>query len=281
MNPFRMERLFNSSSGNCINVAIDHGISGESELLAGIERIGDAVDTAVSASPDAVQLSVGHAPILQSRRGAQKPALVLRTDFSNIYGADIPDVRFCTVMEDAVEQAVRLDAASVVCNLFDIPDAPEVRMQCVANIHRLRAECSRLGMPLMVEPLVFRRERGRGAYLSDGDTGKILALVRQAVELGADVIKADPTTELGDYDQVIAVSAVPVLVRGGGRASDREILDRTEAVMAAGARGIVYGRNIVQHEDPARMIAALAAIVHHGSTAADAESILAKVPAGV
>ena len=55
-----------------------------------------------------------------------------------------------------------------------------------------------------------------------------MPLVRQAVELGADVIKADPTDDLDDYGRVIeAAGGVPVLVRGGGRASDEEILART------------------------------------------------------
>lgn len=270
---YRLERLFNSSSGNCINVAVDHGISGEYELLDGIEDHASAVDVVVSAGPDAVQLSAGAAHLLQSRPGAQKPALVLRTDFSNIYGQTIPDVRFCSVMEGAVEQAVRLDAASVVANLFDVPDAPEIRMQCVTNILRLRAECSRLGMPLMIEPLVFKRDRV-GPYGSDGTTSKIVALVRQANELGADVIKADPTTNVDDYGKVTQVSTVPVLVRGGGRATDDEILLRTEQVLAHGARGIVYGRNIVQHENPAGMVRALKHIVHDGGNARSAAQIL-------
>ncbi len=40
---------------------------------------------------------------------------------------------------------------------------------------------------------------------------------------------------------------MPVLVRGGGRASDEEILRRTYEVMRQGAAGIVYGRNVMQH----------------------------------
>ena len=46
--------------------------------------------------------------------------------------------------------------------------------------------------------------------------------MRQAVELGADVIKADPTDDLSDYPSVIELTGgVPLLVRGGGRAATR------------------------------------------------------------
>ena len=54
----------------------------------------------------------------------------------------------------------------------------------------------------------------------DGDITKILPLVRQAVELGADVIKADPTDDPEEYHKVIQTARVPVLVRGGGKAND-------------------------------------------------------------
>ena len=46
--------------------------------------------------------------------------------------------------------------------------------------------------------------------------------------------------------------------------SDTELLARTHAVLAAGAAGIVYGRNIIQHPAPATITRALMALVHHG-----------------
>jgi fructose-bisphosphate aldolase, class I len=105
----------------------------------------------------------------------------------------------------------------------------------------------------------------------DGDLEKILPLVRQAVELGADIIKADPTDDVSAYHQVVEIAGrIPVLVRGGGKAPDREILERTEGLIQEGAAGIVYGRNIIQHADPAGMTRALMAVVHQGATATEA-----------
>ncbi len=67
-----------------------------------------------------------------------------------------------------------------------------------------------------------------GGYLVDGDTERIVTLVRQAKELGADIIKADPTDDVGDYRKVIEVAGdVPVLVRGGGRSMTEPSLERT------------------------------------------------------
>ena len=100
-------------------------------------------------------------------------------------------------------------------------------------------------------------------------------MVRQAVELGADIIKADPTDDVTEYHQVIEIAGrIPVLVRGGGKAPDQEVLQRTEALIQQGAAGIVYGRNVIQHRHPAGMTRALLAIVHEGATAAQAAALL-------
>ena len=176
----------------------------------------------------------------------------------------------CAVVIPAMSVAVS-DATCVVVNLFRIPGEPEVMDQCIQNILRIKPECDRFSVPLMVEPLVFQPNTKAGGYMVDGDLDKILPVVRQAVELGADIIKADPTDAVVDYHRVVEIAGrIPVLVRGGGKAADAEILARTETLIQQGAAGIVYGRNIIQHTDPAGMTRALMAIVHDGATAAEA-----------
>ena len=271
MKSYRLNRLFNAQSNRCFDVAVDHGFFNEGGFLKGIEDIGEAVATLVEANPDAIQLTIGQAPVLQSLPGKAKPALVLRSDVANVYGTDLPDHLFSRVIEDAAEQAVRLDAACLVVNLFNIPGEPEVSDDCIQNILDLKPQCDALAMPLMIEPLVFKPNAESGGYQVDGDLEKILPLVRQAVELGADVIKADPTDDPADYHQVIQIAGrIPVLVRGGGRVSDEEILQRTHVLLEQGAAGIVYGRNIIQHANPAGMTRALMALVHEGATPATA-----------
>jgi len=93
--------------------------------------------------------------------------------------------------------------------------------------------------------------------------------VRQATELGADLIKCDPLPDRDAFARVVRTARVPVLVRGGGRISNEEILRITADVLAAGAAGLVYGRNVIQHDDPSAMTRALAALVHE-STSVDA-----------
>ena len=277
MKTYRLNRLFNAKSNRCFDVAVDHGFFNEHSFLSGIEDLESAVITLVAAAPDAIQLTIGQAPLLQSIPGRFKPSLVLRTDVANVYGKDLPRTLFSRMIENPVEQALRLDAACVVVNLFRIPDEPEVSDQCVQNILRIKPDCERYGMPLMIEPLVFQANAKAGGYMVDGDPAKILPLVRQAVELGADIIKADPTDDVSVYHKVVEVAGrIPVLVRGGGKAPDQEILERTEALIQQGVAGIVYGRNVIQHDNPAGMTKALMAIVHDGATASEAAAFLKK-----
>ncbi|WP_194774819.1 class I fructose-bisphosphate aldolase [Pararhodonellum marinum] len=268
MKQFRLNRLFNPKSNKCFDVAVDHGFFNEGPFLKGIEDIEKAVNVLVDAAPDAIQLTIGQAHYLQNKAGRFKPSLVLRTDVANVYGNKLPDHLYSRMITQPVEQALRLDAACVVVNLFRIPDEAEITDQCIQNILSIKPICEQYGMPLMIEPLVFQSNEKAGGYMVDGDVKKILPLVRQAVELGADIIKADPTKQVEDYHQVVSIAgSIPVLVRGGGRASDEEILSRTEALIGQGVAGIVYGRNIIQHPNPAAMTKALMAIVHDGAQA--------------
>ena len=267
MKSYRLNRLFNARSGRCFDVAVDHGFFNQPGFLQGIEDMRKVVRILVDAEPEDIQMTVGQARHLQEIRGREKPSLVLRTDTANIYGKDLPKVCFSNMIEDAMLQAVRLDAACVCVNLFMIPGAPEIHEQCISNILKLKPQADHYGMPMMVEPLAFRPNEHGGGYTVNGDQELITHLVRQAVELGADIIKADPTDDVSLYHQVVeTASGVPVLVRGGGRVSDEEIFERTHKLIEQGVSGIVYGRNVIQHPNPKGITRALMAIVHEGAS---------------
>jgi DhnA family fructose-bisphosphate aldolase class Ia len=84
------------------------------------------------------------------------------------------------------------------------------------------------------------------------------------------VIKADPLPDVREFARVVRTARVPLLVRGGGRVAVEELLELTASVLAAGALGLVYGRNVIQHQDPSAMTRALGALVHDGASAEQA-----------
>ena len=269
----RLNRLF-AADLRCFDLAIDHGVFHNAEFLAGIENLPAAVATAVRAGPDAIQLGIGQTRWLTGIAGKDKPALVLRGDVANVYGTYRPEQLFCLPLGDLVEQALRADAAAVVLNLFHATDKPELYRQCLANIAAVKAECERYAMPLMVEPLVLE-PGSHGDYESSGHGGRIAALVRQAAELGADLIKCDPPSDAGEFHRLVeAAGGRPVLARGGGRMAEEMVFARTLEILRQGASGIVYGRNIIQHPKPRQMTQALMAVVHGGAGVEEAMAIL-------
>lgn len=272
----RMNRMF--THGACLDVAIDHGVCNEPSFLAGLEDMAGVVDTLIAAKPDAIQMTYGQADLLQSRPEKDKPALVMRIDMGNPYN-DVRHRMMWSMLQNYDEPiigALEMDAACVVVNLFMLPDEPELFRQCVENISRVRAACHAYGMPLMIEPLVMLPNDVHGGYQVDGNAEKIVTLVRLASEMGADIIKADPTENPEDFHRVVEAARVPVLVRGGGKEDLRNVLMKSATLMSQGARGMVYGRNIYQHDNPKAVVAALMAMIHDGAGGEEAWDVYSR-----
>lgn len=270
---FRFNRLF--GQGKCLDVAIDHGVCNEPSFLDGLEDMPAVVETLVEARPDAIQMNYGQADLLQAVPGKDKPALVMRIDMGNPYNRQRHRAMWAVLQNEAdpLIGALQMDAACVVVNLFMLPDEPDLFRQCVSNIARVRADCDRYCMPLMIEPLVMLPNSDKGGYMVDGDAEKIVTLTRLAREMGADIVKADPTTHSEDFNRVVEAARCPVLVRGGGKEDLRAVFDKSAALMAQGAMGMVYGRNIYQHANPGAVVRGLMALIHDGASGADAWAI--------
>jgi len=269
----RLNRLM--KNGRCLDVAIDHGVCNEPSFMVGLEDVEAVVRSLVDAGPDAIQMNYGQSDVLQTMPGENRPALVMRVDMGNPYNKERHRAMWAVMQNetDPILPALRMDAACVVVNLFMLPDEPDLFRQCVQNISKLGNDCEKYGMPLMIEPLVMQPNSARGGYLVDGDTEKVTTLVRLARELGADIIKADPTDDPNDFHHVVQAARCPVLVRGGGKAELRTVFDNSAALMAQGAHGMVYGRNIYQHDNPKAVVAALMAMIHEGADGAGAWDI--------
>jgi len=272
----RLEGMFNPKSGKCINIALDLGIFGERSFAKGIEDLAKSLPAIIEGQPDAIQLNPGGLKIFNLLNLKTDVAIALRLDVTNAYEArDIEyswDTADLATLRDAFDERVKV----VVLNLLNIDENSRLQEQCVKNIQLIGAKCREEGIPLMVEPLVMTAKSGTGTT-SVGDVNKIAALVRQAVELGADLIKVDPTVPMTDFEQIVEIaSGVPVLVRGGGSVPPRELLERTGTAIDSGASGVVYGRNIVQHPTPAKFIQSIRAIVHDNASVDEAMLILEK-----
>lgn len=280
MTPARLNRLF-AADGRCLCVAVDHGLFGEPSWLGAISDMRAVVAQHSHAGADAMTLPRGSASVLQAIPGPRKPALNLRADITNSYLAAREGAAWGRALAEAVERAVRLDAACVVAAILMLPGQPGLYEGCLRGLDEVRVACDAYAMPLMAEILAMNDRDGVPGVSDDPPT--IATLSRQARELGADLIKTDPTREPMGYAEVIeAADGLPVLVGGGSperpnadaESSDALLLRRTAAFLEAGASGASYGRPVVWAADPPRMTRALASVVHGHLSADEAVALL-------
>ncbi len=260
MLPIRLNRLFRAD-GRCAILSFDHGLFAEPSWLAGLWHLPDIIRAHAAENPDGMTLPTGGARHLQAITDSRKPALLLRADTTNAYLGVRPRVFYDLPLAQVVQRAVALDAVCVVSSLLTFPGQEQLTRECCVNLDLLRSQCDAVGMPLMVEILAMTENAG--VPLVETAVDAIAPLVRLAVELGADVIKADPTEPVEDFRKLVEVAAgIPLLASGGIKAEDSVILARTVALINARASGIAYGRNVLWAERPTAMTRALVEIVH-------------------
>lgn len=269
--PPRLRRLLRPGSGRSLVVALDHGFFAVPADLPAIEDLAAVLDTVTGIDPDGVLMSAGQVRLLDAVADRPRPALTMRCDVTNLYLS--PERARSELLADAVLRAVRADAAAVLVNLLDADDDPDVRLDCLRNVFDVKADCEQYGMPLMVEPIPFERRDGR--YVDVADESRLVPMVRQAIEAGADVIKAGilPTAD-GMQRAVRVCGDTPYLARGGSKGDDRDVLAATRHLLDCGASGIVFGRNIFQHDRPSAMAGALRALIHDDASLDDAVAAL-------
>lgn len=166
-----------------------------------------------------------------------------------------------------VEEGLALgaDGISVHVNFGSPTESAQVR-----DLGRVSRDCRRWGLPLLVMAYA------RGPAIEDAyDAEVVRQIARASAEAGADVVK---TVYTGDPDSFRAVTRgcpVPVIIAGGPRkGDDAEVLAMVADAMEAGAKGVSMGRNVFDHPDPAKMVAALRAVIVDGARAAEASRLL-------
>lgn len=170
----------------------------------------------------------------------------------------------------SVEDAVRLGADAVGYTLYvGSPAQAEDFVQFMA----VREEAERFGMPV----IIWAYPRGE-AIKKKGGRDSLYAIeyaARVAGELGADVVKVNMPVLDPEKDReapkpyntlrvsqeeamervVRAAGRTMVLVSGGSKISDADLMEKARIAMDAGATGLIFGRNVWQrpHDEALRI----------------------------
>lgn len=258
----RLERIINRNSGRTVIVPMDHGIT--LGPIKGLECMPDTVGMVVDGGANAVVLHKGI--VTAGHRGAGRDVgLIVHLSASTSMSPD-PN---CKVDVTEVEEAIRLgaDAVSVHVNLGAANES-----EMLHSLGRVAKKCSDWGMPLLAM-MYTRGEKVKSEY----DVKYVKHAARVGAELGADVVKVVYTGSISSFREVVAGCPVPVVIAGGEKMeSDEELLHVVSASLEAGGSGVSIGRNIFQHKNIKRILAAISAVVHDKKSVQTAMKILRK-----
>jgi fructose-bisphosphate aldolase / 2-amino-3,7-dideoxy-D-threo-hept-6-ulosonate synthase len=248
----RLKRVIDPA-GVSVICALDHGMTAPT-FLEPLSDIAQRTTEAVAGGANVIMMSKG---MIRQAVDAFSPTTSLALLLSA--SANPGEARPAVIQIAEVEEAARLGADAVV--LFTALGG-ENEAAMIRILSEVGRESAVLGVPLIAEaefPTTYASveelsERYGFEYLRRS--------VRLCAELGADIVKTNwPGDEESFGKLVRAVNGVPVVLAGGSRVEDAELLRRMESAMQAGAIGCSVGRNIFMHRSPEAITRALARVI--------------------
>ncbi|MFS8543014.1 MAG: hypothetical protein LOD91_04135 [Limnochordales bacterium] len=257
----RLQRLFSPASGRGIMVAVDHGIEG---VPRGLERVQQTIQSLLPLGIEAFLLNPGmFRHVAGLFRGPHRPGVILAVDLyinsPRPRGTPQGDAH---VLIASVEQAVALGADAIKAVLVFGQSDYRAYADNVATVARVIDQAHRYGMPVMLETVVWGQALPRDEWATPEFIGHMM---RIGVELGADVLKVPYADPVDEFAALVSACPVPVTVLGGSHAEEDAVVAAAARALQAGARGLVFGRNIWQQRAPAGIVRRLQAVVHAGS----------------
>jgi fructose-bisphosphate aldolase / 2-amino-3,7-dideoxy-D-threo-hept-6-ulosonate synthase len=164
-----------------------------------------------------------------------------------------------------VEEACVLGADAVVLFTALGGEAESGMVEILAGVG---AECAALGMPFIAEAEFPTTYASVEELTEQYGFDYLRRNVRLCAELGADIVKTNWPGSPESFGKLVeAASGIPMVLAGGSRLEDNELLRRMEMAVAAGAIGCSVGRNIFMHRSPEAITRALARVVRERWTA--------------
>jgi DhnA family fructose-bisphosphate aldolase class Ia len=261
----RLKRVIDPA-GVSIICALDHGMTSPT-FLEPLADIATRAAETVAGGANVIMMSKG---MIRVAEPAFSPttSLALLLSASGNPGGDRPEI----VQIAEVEEALVLGADAVVLFTALGGDTEPGMIDILANVGR---ESAALGMPFIAEaefPTTYAtveelKQQYGFEYLRRN--------VRLCAELGADIVKTNWPGDPESFGKLVeAANGIPVVLAGGSRLDDEELLGRMQVAVEAGAIGCSVGRNIFMHTSPEAITRALARVIRERWTADKAHQAL-------
>ncbi len=256
----RMGRFLGEGK-NVALVAVDHGaefgpIPGLTNVPETLEKLGGA---------DGILLNGGMIGAAQPFFASPcAPSMVVRLTWTSSYCFpwDYKDAFTCAVQSADEALAAGADAVMACCNLQSGDEALDT--ENVALFAELAQDAAAAGVPMIGEVYPLDAEN----LPADELHMRVMRGARICAELGADAVKTFYTGER--FAEVVESAGVPIFVLGASQCDELTALKKAQQSVDAGARGVVFGRNVFQAKDPVKFLAAMANVVHQEATADEA-----------
>jgi fructose-bisphosphate aldolase/2-amino-3,7-dideoxy-D-threo-hept-6-ulosonate synthase len=252
----RLRRILRNDNKTVI-VPMDHGVTlGPVKGLVNMQSI---IDKLLLGGVDAVVINRG----ISKSVDTGSAGLIVHLSGITVHCPDPNNkVQICSVAD-----AIRLgaDAVSVHINVGAKKEA-----QMLSTFGKVACECDDYGIPLLA--MMYPR----GPNIKDSHAVNLVAhTARLGAELGADIVKTNYTGDVESFKEVVSSCHVPVIIAGGPKMeTSKDVLQMVKDSITAGGAGLSIGRNVFQHEDPAKIVKALTAIVHNGASVAEALKLI-------
>lgn len=253
----RLGQLFSPSTNRSFIVAFDHGQSLPLSPELGnpvriLEKIGQG-------GPDGILLNPGmlaQASHVFARRGAPVP--IVRADWTPLDLAMKEEMGEARVPLVTPEHALSLGAGAICLFLIGRPRAQDMYYRNVESVSATISAAHACGLPVIVECTLWGLRND-----NQKDPALLAQVCRTAAEIGADVVKTEYVGSAESERQIIAtVGDIPVLTLGGAKGGDADVARNARDAITAGARGLIFGRNVWQAEDMAGRIELFRSITH-------------------
>ncbi|HPM45221.1 MAG TPA: fructose-bisphosphate aldolase [Caldisericia bacterium] len=256
----RMAFEHGPGNGKLMILPIDQGLEhGPKDFFANPESLDPRFEfeLALRGNYSAIALHIGLADKYMCDYAGKVPLVLKLNGKTNIP----PDDEAFSSLTSTVEDAVRIGADAVGYTLF--VGSPR-QDEDISQLCHVRRDCDRFGMPL----IVWSYPRGK---FVDAKGGKdclyaIDYAARAALEVGADVIKVnfpnvspavsekqpEPYKSLREAEAdaikrvVKSAGKAAVIISGGEKISDDDLLKKVQMSVDAGVTGFIFGRNMWQ-----------------------------------
>lgn len=252
----RINRIFRPD-GRAFIVAFDHGmIDGPAK---GMEQPAATIEKIVAGGADAMLTSYGM--MTRFAKELSSLGMIMRMDGGGTkLGKMGPGSQFYSI-----EDALRIGADAVAVSAFPGSEKEEETLRVLAKVI---GEAHAWGIPVMGEMV----PGGFDSAPEFRTAESVAVAARVGAELGADWMKI-PYAE--NFKQVTDGCYVPTVILGGAKkGSERVMLQNIRDALDVGVVGVAIGRNIFQADDPQKMTAAVAALIHRNVSVDEAMEVL-------